>query len=84
MSNIDFKIYEKHWEYLNKRYGVFLDGKDLLEFINDNGNVMSEPTFQRLNKDGYSLPVGIMPTKKGKWLFGIDAVVRWWLKIDKQ
>lgn len=73
---LDFEIYNKHWDLLLDKYGLFLDMKDLLDFINGKGKKMSETTLQSLKKNGASLPVGIKPN--GKWLFGLDSVLRWY------
>jgi len=78
---IDFDSYNFWWEKLSERYGNMFDSHQLLDFINNRTQVMSENTFNSLPKDGVSLPVGIKP--KGKWLFGLDAVLRWYLGIKK-
>jgi len=78
---IEFDSYNFWWDKLNKEYGNMLDSYELLGFINKKKQVMSERTFNDLAKDGVSLPVGIKP--KGKWIFGLDAVLRWFLGVNK-
>jgi hypothetical protein len=79
---IEFDSYNFWWDILFKKYGNFLNSRQLLDFINENTKSMSESSFEYLPKDGVSLPVGIKP--KGKWLFGLDAVLRWYLGINNQ
>lgn len=80
---IDFNSYNFWYEKLSEEYGNFLDSNQLLNWINKNTQTISERTFNDLKKDGVELPAGINP-RGGKWIYGIDAILRWYLGVNKQ